>query len=158
VLLGFPPFLVRLKSTFGLQTSLGSPASGAEAFFSRWQSNGGFRLDSGPSEGDSCRAAIRLSETFLAHAEMDASLKLYIPAYASAILSTDELIGKLSVQSSGELRCHDPIASMMEATITIADRARSGCCRQQRSDDETDRHRIGNRRVQMVACFSEMVA
>jgi ureidoacrylate peracid hydrolase len=30
------------------------------------------------------------------HAEMDASLKFNMPAYASAILSTDELLGKLS--------------------------------------------------------------
>jgi hypothetical protein len=77
-----------------------------------------------------------------------------VPAYASAILSTDK-------QSNHQENCddHDPIAStVMEAAITIADRARSGCCRQQRSDDETDRHRIGNRRVQTVACFSEMAA
>ena len=42
-----------------------------------------------------CRDALRPSETFLAHAEMDASLKFNVPAYARAILSTDELIGKL---------------------------------------------------------------
>jgi ureidoacrylate peracid hydrolase len=30
------------------------------------------------------------------HAEMDASLKFNMPAYASAILPTDELVGKLS--------------------------------------------------------------
>jgi hypothetical protein len=40
VLLGFSPFLVGLKSAFSLQISLGSPASGDEAFSRRWQSNG----------------------------------------------------------------------------------------------------------------------
>jgi hypothetical protein len=35
---------------------------------------------------------------------MDASLKFNMLAYASAILSTGELISKLSPQSSGELR------------------------------------------------------
>jgi hypothetical protein len=51
VLLGFSPFLVGLKSAFSLQISLGSPASGDEAFSRQWQSNAGFGPDSGPYQG-----------------------------------------------------------------------------------------------------------
>jgi hypothetical protein len=65
---------------------------------------------------------------------MDASLKFNMPAYARAILSTDDLIGKLLPNHQENCDDHDPIASsVMEATITMAHRARSGCCRQQRS-------------------------
>ena len=36
------------------------------------------------------------------HAEMDASLQFNIPAYASAVVSTDEIVAKLSVKSMAE--------------------------------------------------------
>jgi hypothetical protein len=65
---------------------------------------------------------------------MDASLKFNMPAYARAILSTDELVVSSRPNHQENRDDHDPMASsVMEAIITLADRARSGCRRQQRS-------------------------
>jgi hypothetical protein len=101
---------------------------------SRSKGNDRNGADSSPSRGEPCRAGFRPSETFLAHAEMDASLKFNTPAYACAILSTDDLMGKLLPNHQENCDDHDPIASsVMEANITMAHRARSGCRRQQRN-------------------------